>query len=100
MHSELVQIRTSAAKEEQHNAQETKESKPEWMKIRPPQYPANYEKIKQTVSSLGLHTVCQEAHCPNMAECWGSEQATATFMVLGDTCTRCCKFCNVKTAPC
>lgn len=51
--------------------------------------------IQKTVNSLGLTTVCQQAHCPNQAECWSG--GTATFMVMGDTCTRGCKFCNVKT---
>lgn len=51
--------------------------------------------IRDTVQGLGLHTVCQESRCPNMAECWSG--GTATFMVMGDTCTRGCKFCHVKT---
>ncbi len=69
--------------------------KPEWLTIRPPtteQFRALREKIPKT----GLHTVCEEAHCPNMAECWSN--GTATFMVLGDTCTRGCRFCAIKTA--
>lgn len=55
----------------------------------------NFQNVRQTIKNLGLHTVCEEAHCPNMSECWSG--GTATFMVLGDTCTRGCKFCNVKT---
>ena len=51
--------------------------------------------IKQLLKTLNLHTVCEEAHCPNVAECWGG--GTATVMLMGDTCTRGCKFCNVKT---
>ena len=66
--------------------------KPEWLTI-VPQFTEKYKKVKDTVSSLGLHTVCTEAKCPNVAECWGS--GTATFMVLGDRCTRSCKFCSV-----
>ncbi len=55
----------------------------------------NYEKIKSILRSHNLHTVCEEAHCPNMAECWGG--GTATFMLMGDTCTRGCRFCMVKS---
>jgi len=68
--------------------------KPSWLKILPPRT-EKYAEIKETIKELGLHTVCQEAHCPNMSECWDS--GTATFMVLGDTCTRACRFCAVKT---
>lgn len=75
---------------------QTQESigKPEWLRVR---YPTgeNYEKIKTILRTHGLHTVCEEAHCPNVAECWGG--GTATFMLMGDTCTRGCRFCNVKT---
>ncbi len=67
--------------------------KPGWLKIRPPT--ETFSELKQLVSCFGLHTVCQEARCPNMSECWSG--GTATFMVLGDTCTRGCKFCAVKT---
>lgn len=56
----------------------------------------NFQKIRQALRSRGLVTVCEEAHCPNISECWANE-STATFMVMGDTCTRACKFCNVKT---
>jgi lipoic acid synthetase len=68
--------------------------KPEWLRVR---YPTgeNFEKIKTILRAHGLHTVCEEAHCPNVAECWGG--GTATFMLMGDTCTRGCRFCNVKT---
>ena len=68
--------------------------KPDWLRVR---YPSgeNYEKIKTTLRMHGLHTVCEEAHCPNVAECWGG--GTATFMLMGDTCTRGCRFCNVRS---
>ncbi|MDO8427874.1 MAG: lipoyl synthase [Candidatus Diapherotrites archaeon] len=72
-----------------------KTNKPEWLKIRPPTT-EEYAKIKLRIKSLKLNTVCQEAHCPNMSECWSG--GTATFMVMGDTCTRGCKFCAVKTS--
>ena len=68
--------------------------KPEWLKIRPPST-IEFQGLKDTISKLHLTTVCQEAHCPNMAECWS--KGTATFMVLGEVCTRGCKFCAVKT---
>ena len=50
------------------------------------------------ISGLGLATVCEEARCPNIGECWGGESSTATIMLMGDTCTRGCRFCSVKTA--
>ena len=55
----------------------------------------DYERVKAKVNALALHTVCKEAICPNIAECWGA--GTATIMILGDLCTRGCRFCNVKT---
>jgi lipoyl synthase len=69
-------------------------SKPDWLKIRPPT--EHFSAIKQLVWNSKVATVCQEAHCPNMSECWSG--GTATFMVMGDTCTRACKFCAIKTA--
>ncbi len=66
--------------------------KPEWLKIRIPGGP-RYKSVRETLTSGCLHTVCEEARCPNMGECW--EQGTATFMLLGDTCTRGCRFCAV-----
>jgi lipoic acid synthetase len=70
------------------------DKKPEWLRVR---YPTgeNYEKIKITLRHHNLHTVCEEANCPNVAECWGG--GTATFMLMGDTCTRGCRFCNVRS---
>jgi lipoyl synthase len=67
---------------------------PEWIRVRPPGG-ENYVHIKQTLRGMNLHTVCEEAHCPNLSECWGS--GTATFMLMGDTCTRGCRFCAVTT---
>ncbi len=69
--------------------------KPEWLKIRPPSG-ENYTQIKGMLREKKLHTVCEEAHCPNVAECWST--GTATFMLGGDTCTRACRFCAIKTA--
>lgn len=68
--------------------------KPEWLKARVPGG-ENYSRLKNLIDERKLHTVCEEARCPNMGECWNS--GTATFMILGDTCTRSCGFCNVKT---
>ena len=68
--------------------------KPDWLKVRLPSGQA-YENVLGEVRRLGLHTVCQEALCPNLGECWGA--GTATIMILGDVCTRGCHFCNVKT---
>jgi len=68
--------------------------KPNWFKVRPPAGNA-YVEIKQTLRRHGLNTVCEEARCPNIGECWGG--GTATFMVMGDTCTRGCRFCAVQT---
>jgi len=65
---------------------------PPWLKVRAPGGP-NFSETRATVKELGLHTVCEEAHCPNIGECWGHK--TATFMLLGDTCTRNCGFCAV-----
>ena len=70
------------------------EKKPEWLRIRLPSG-ENYVKVKQTIASLGLHTVCEEARCPNIGECWGG--GTATIMIMGDVCTRGCRFCSVAS---
>ena len=67
--------------------------KPPWLKVRPP-YAAGCRSIRSTLSNLQLHTVCQEAACPNMAECF--ESGTATFLILGNICTRHCLYCNVN----
>lgn len=66
--------------------------KPEWLKVRAPGGP-NYLRLQRMMRDQGLHTVCEEAHCPNIGECW--EGGTATFMILGDVCTRACKYCAV-----
>lgn len=68
--------------------------KPSWLKVRAPGG-AEYRRLKQTLRKLDLHTVCEEARCPNVGECWAA--GTATVMILGDTCTRACRFCAVKT---
>lgn len=68
--------------------------KPDWLKIRLP-HGANYRYVKQIVATHGLHTICSSGQCPNMGECWGA--GTATFMILGEICTRSCKFCATLT---
>jgi lipoic acid synthetase len=68
--------------------------KPDWLRVQLP-HGDDYERVRSEVSALKLNTVCREAACPNIAECWGA--GTATIMILGDTCTRGCRFCNVKT---
>jgi lipoic acid synthetase len=81
--------------------------KPQWLKAEPPRG-ENYLKLRNTVRNLKLATVCEEARCPNIGECWGGNDngngdhknkatATATIMIMGDSCTRGCSFCNVKT---
>jgi lipoic acid synthetase len=71
-----------------------RERKPSWFKV-PPPGGKHYRRLHSMIREENLHTVCQEAACPNIGECW--ERGTATFMILGDTCTRRCGFCNVKT---
>jgi len=75
-----------------HRAQPLPARKPSWLKVKAPGG-ANYLRIKQLMRELDLHTVCEEAHCPNVGECW--EHGTATFMILGDVCTRNCAYCAV-----
>jgi len=73
---------------------------PPWLKREIPMG-KNYARLKESLRGLNLHTVCEEAKCPNIGECWGGGEhgvATATIMLLGDTCTRGCRFCSVKTA--
>lgn len=76
------------------------EPKPSWLKAVPAEG-ENYLRLKSTVRKLKLATVCEEARCPNIGECWGGGKdgtATATIMIMGDTCTRGCSFCAVKTS--
>lgn len=68
--------------------------RPEWLKVRLPMG-ENYRNVRSIVDDFNLHTICQSGNCPNMGECWGA--GTATFMILGNVCTRSCSFCAVKT---
>lgn len=76
-----------------HSAAPLPDRKPPWLKVRAPGG-ENYNRLGALMRELGLHTVCEEAHCPNVGECW--EHGTATFMILGDVCTRNCAYCAVS----
>ena len=76
------------------NKRITPGKKPDWLKVPIPSGPT-VARLTKTLRDRGLHTVCEEARCPNMGECWG--EGTATFMILGNICTRSCGFCNVST---
>ena len=69
-------------------------SKPDWVRAKAPLGPT-YARLKELMRQYSLHTVCEEAHCPNVGECWGG--GTATFMIMGELCTRACRFCDVKS---
>jgi lipoic acid synthetase len=79
---------------ERPREQGQKSPRPEWLKVRAPGG-ETYANLKKMMRSKTLHTVCEEAHCPNIGECWG--RGTATFLILGDICTRSCGFCAIKT---
>lgn len=70
-------------------------AKPDWLRVRLPSHEKFY-RLRDMFNELQLHTVCQEANCPNIAECWAG--GTATIMIMGDSCTRACRFCNVQTS--
>ena len=69
--------------------------RPEWMKVRAPSADYRYYDVRKLIHGAGLHTICEEARCPNIGECWG--RGTATFQILGDTCTRACRYCYVNS---
>ena len=69
--------------------------RPPWMKVRAPSANSQYLDVKRLIHGASLHTVCEEARCPNISECWG--RGTATFQILGDTCTRACRYCYVNS---
>ncbi len=74
--------------------EEPRRRKPDWLRVKLP-IGEKYKNVRHLVDTYGLHTICQSGSCPNMGECWG--EGTATFMILGNTCTRSCSFCAVKT---
>ena len=80
--------------EKAHRADAPVAKKPDWIRVKAP-VSKGYVETREIVRTNGLHTVCEEAGCPNIGECW--EKKHATFMIMGDTCTRACAFCNVKT---
>jgi lipoic acid synthetase len=82
------------AKRNNPELKSTKGTRPDWLKVKAPSGDS-YINIQKLMRSKSLHTVCEEAYCPNIGECWA--HGTATFMILGDTCTRSCSFCAVKT---
>src|ERR687884_825137 len=69
--------------------------RPPWMKVRAPSAGTRYFEVKELIHGERLHTICEEARCPNIAECWG--RGTATFQILGETCTRACRYCYVDS---
>ncbi len=69
--------------------------RPEWMKVRAPSADSRYFDVRKLLHGASLHTICEEARCPNIGECWG--KGTATFQILGDTCTRACRYCYVHS---
>ena len=80
--------------EENGKIEGTRLKKPKWLRVKLPTG-ENYKKVRNLVSEHNLHTICESGSCPNMGECWGA--GTATFMILGNTCTRSCGFCGVAT---
>jgi lipoic acid synthetase len=96
--AERIHVTRSRAKpggaEQVDGAIPLRSRKPPWLKV-PAPGGTNYRRLKQAIQEDNLHTVCEEANCPNVGECW--ERGTATFMILGDVCTRRCGFCNVQT---
>ena len=89
MSDSLVQIGNSG------DSEPPRERRPDWLRIRL-STPESYHEVRRLVTGLSLNTVCEEARCPNIYECWG-EHGTATFMILGDICTRRCGFCSVTS---
>lgn len=78
----------------ENNIKQTKRQKPDWLKIKLP-HKSKYRSVHQTIKTQKIHTICTSGKCPNLGECW--DRGTATLMILGDICTRACKFCAVQT---
>jgi lipoyl synthase len=94
IHVTRSRARPGGARDGAESAVPLRARKPPWLKVPAPGGPT-YRRLKAMIHEDNLHTVCEEANCPNVGECW--ERGTATFMILGDVCTRRCGFCNVKT---
>ena len=90
----IINHHQRAFKEEAEKAKSPLGKRPDWLKVKLPTG-ENYSDVKNLMRNQNLHTVCEEARCPNIAECWNNR--SATFMILGDTCTRTCGFCNIKS---
>lgn len=88
----MTQVPTRDRFDNEHSTSRP-QRRPEWIKVQAPNG-ETYTRLQELMRSKELHTVCEEAGCPNMGECWGS--GTATFLILGDVCTRACRFCDVK----
>jgi lipoic acid synthetase len=85
---------SSVIREDEIGVSASPRHKPEWLRVKMPAG-ENYNQLKRLMRTENLHTVCEEAMCPNIGDCWG--RGTATFLLLGDTCTRSCGFCHIKT---
>jgi len=90
----LTDIQDDRARVAPAEADDRPKRRPPWLKVRAPSGEA-YEQVRHLMRNKELHTVCEEAMCPNIGECWGN--GTATFLMMGDTCTRSCGFCDIKT---
>src|SRR5213080_3436324 len=88
----VIPLTSTSAKASVDRPAQPRQPKPEWLKVRAPGSPS-YLRLKSIMRELHLHTVCEEAQCPNIGECW--HHGTATFMILGDVCTRACSYCAV-----
>src|SRR5262245_34442902 len=91
----VIDNRTPRHPEKAHKPDTPVLRKPDWIRVRVPAASPQYGETRRILRAHGLHTVCEEAGCPNIGECWA--QRHATMMIMGDTCTRACAFCNVKT---
>ena len=90
----MIELPIIGQNTELEKAPTERKSRPDWLRVKLP-IGENYKKVRTLVDTYNLHTICQSGNCPNMGECWG--EGTATFMILGNTCTRSCSFCAVKT---
>src|SRR6266496_554208 len=90
----MFEITSCSSDKSNNTTAEVKLKKPDWLRVKLP-IGDNYSKVREIVSEHKLHTICQSGNCPNMGECWGA--GTATFMILGNICTRSCGFCAVAT---
>uniref|UniRef100_A0A7S2USD1 Lipoyl synthase, mitochondrial n=1 Tax=Fibrocapsa japonica TaxID=94617 RepID=A0A7S2USD1_9STRA len=95
----IAELKAATIMKSSSKGKKARVPKPSWLKARPTEG-EDYHRLRDTVRRLGLATVCEEARCPNIGECWGGADgtATATIMIMGDTCTRGCSFCSVKTS--